>query len=293
MHIPVLLNRVIEYMNPRDRGTYLDATAGEGGHALALLEASAPGGRVVCSDADTTMLATAEKNLREFGARTQFLHENYRNIDVIVRETGIERFDGIILDLGFNSAQIDNARRGFSFSNEGPLDMRYDTSSGMTADDIVNTFGQEKLARIIDEYGEDRHARRIAKAIVAARRKAPIRSTLELAAIVARASGGGHGIHPATRTFQALRIAVNNELDNLRAFLEKAGDVLAVGGVVVIISFHSLEDRIVKHAFRQLSLLAGPVFRILTRKPVLPDPDELRTNARARSARLRALQRIG
>ncbi len=292
MHIPVLLNTVIGYMSPRDRGTYLDATAGEGGHARAILEASGPAGYVVCSDADSTMLETAKKNLLEFGARTTFLHENYRDLDAIVRETGIERFDGIILDLGFNSAQIGNALRGFSFSNDGPLDMRYDTSSGMTAEDVVNTYGQEKLAQIIHEYGEDRHARRIAKAIVVARKKARIRSTAELASIVARVSGGGHGIHPATRTFQALRIAVNDELGNLKAFLEKAGEVLAVGGVLVIISFHSLEDRIVKQAFRQLALLTGPVFKILTRKPVLPGPEELRNNTRARSARLRALQRI-
>lgn len=292
MHIPVMLNKVIELMSPRNNGRYLDATVGEGGHAKAILEASAPDGSVVCSDVDGTMLGRAKNNLEAFHAKIKFLHTNYRDIEDIARETGIEKFDGIIVDLGFNTAQIDDAARGFSFSNEGPLDMRYDTSSGVTAYDVVNKFDQERLARIIKEYGEERQSRKIAKAIITARKRSRIKNTAELASIIAGTMGGRRGIHPATKTFQAIRIFVNDELENLKAFLQKAGDFLTIGGVLIVISFHSLEDRIVKQAFRQFSLLTGPVFKILTRKPAVPDEEEIRHNYRARSARLRAIKRI-
>jgi 16S rRNA (cytosine1402-N4)-methyltransferase len=292
MHIPVMLNKVIEYMNPKDKGIYLDATVGEGGHAGAILEASAPEGYVVCSDADDNMLNKAKDNLKAFRTRIKLLHANYRDIENIAKETGIEKFDGIIVDLGFNTAQINDAARGFSFSSEGPLDMRYDTSSGITAYDVVNKFDQERLAKIIKEYGEERQYKKIAKAIIAARKKSRIKSTTELASLISKTIIGRRGIHPATKTFQAIRIFVNDELENLKAFLQKAADFLDIGGVLIIISFHSLEDRVVKHAFRQLSILAKPVFKTLTRKPAIPDEEELRHNYRARSARLRAIKRI-
>ena len=292
MHIPVMVNKVIEYMNPRGAGRYLDATTGEGGHARAILEASAPGGFIVCSDADDTMLNRAKDNLDSFKARAQFLQANYRDIEDIVQETGGEKFDGIIVDLGFNTAQIQDDVRGFSFSIQGPLDMRYDRSKGITAYEVVNKFAQERLAKIIKEYGEEKHYRKIAGAIVAARKKSYLKNTAELASVIAQTVGGRHGIHPATKTFQALRIFVNDELENLKAFLQKAGNFLNVGGVLIVISFHSLEDRIVKQAFRQFALLAKPVFKILTRKPAMPDAEEIHYNPRARSARLRAIQRI-
>lgn len=292
MHIPVMLNKVIEYMDPRDAGRYLDATTGEGGHARAILEASVPGGFVVCSDADDTMLTRAKENLDAFKARTRFLQANYRDIEDIVQETGGEKFDGIIVDLGFNTAQIQDDVRGFSFSSEGPLDMRYDRSKGITAYEVVNKFAQERLAKIIKEYGEERQYRKIAKAIVVAREKSHLNNTAELASVISGTVHGRYGIHPATKTFQAIRIFVNDELENLKAFLQKAGDFLNVGGVLIVISFHSLEDRIVKQTFRQFVLLTKPAFKILTRKPAMPDAEELRNNPRARSARLRALKRV-
>ncbi len=292
MHIPVMLNKVIEYMNPKNKGIYLDSTVGEGGHARAILEASAPEGYVICSDEDDNMLNKAKDNLKAFRTRIKLLHANYRDIENIAKETGIEKFDGIIVDLGFNTAQINDATRGFSFSSDGPLDMRYDTSTGITAYEVVNKFTQERLAKIIKEYGEERQYRRIANTIIAARRKSHIQSTTELASLISKAVIGHRGIHPATKTFQAIRIFVNDELENLKIFLQKVADFLTIGGVLVIISFHSLEDRIVKHAFRQLSVLTKPAFKILTRKPVIPNDEEIRYNYRARSARLRAIKRI-
>lgn len=297
MHRPVMADRVVEYMNPQTGRVYLDATVGEGGHTRAILLASAPDGRVVGVDRDERSLAAAQENLKDFGNRVRLQHANYRDIGRIAAESELGKFDGIVVDLGFSSAHIDDPRRGFSFRNEGPLDMRYDTSSGMTAYDVVNTFPADKLARILREYGEEKRAGRIVRAIVRARSKSGITSTTELASVVAGAAGTGSRIHPATRTFQAIRIFINNELDNLKVFLDAVADFLNIGGVLVVISFHSLEDRIVKHAFRQLSNFvtgqAKPVFRLLTRKPAVPDRQEQRDNERSRSAKLRAVQRIG
>ncbi len=293
MHIPVMSDRVIEYMNPKSGGVYLDATVGEGGHARAILEASAPHGHVVGIDMDEKALITAKNNLKDYEDRVEFFHANYKDIEEVVSNTGVRKFDGIIVDLGFSSSQIDNPERGFSFLADGPLDMRYDTSSGITAYDVVNKFSADKLAMIIREYGEEKRYRSIVKAIINARAGSRITSTAGLASIISKTAKGHSRIHPATKTFQAIRIFVNNELENLKAFFKTVGDFINVNGVLVIISFHSLEDRIVKHVFRQFSKLTPPVFRILTRKPALPDEQELRGNYRARSARLRAVQRIG
>jgi len=292
MHVAVMVKKVIEYLQPKNNGIYLDATVGDGGHARAILEASSPNGYVICSDIDTSMLDRARKNLEIFEKRVSFLHANYRDIDVIAHSTGVKSFDGIIVDLGFNTSQIEDATRGFSFYNEGPLDMRYDTTSGITAYDVVNKFNERRLSQIIKEYGEERQYKRIANAIISARKKSFIETTTELADIVSRVNKGSHGLHPATKTFQAIRIFVNNELDNLAVFLKKFGDFLNVGGVLVIISFHSLEDRIVKNAFKQLSSLSKPVFKILTRKLVMPDREEIDSNYKARSAGLRAIKRM-
>lgn len=292
MHISVMVKKVIEYLQPRSNGVYLDATVGEGGHARAILEASSPYGYLVCSDIDEEMLDKAQKNLEFFKERISFLHANYKDIDKIAAKTGIKGFDGIVVDLGFNTLQIETPERGFSLYKQGPLDMRYDKTTGITAYDVVNKFNQQRLSQLIKEYGEERQYKRIAEAIVSARKKSFIKTTTELAEIVSRASKGFHGIHPATKTFQAIRIFVNDEINNLTAFLKKAGDFLNIGGVLVVISFHSLEDRVVKHAFKQLSSLAEPVFKILTRKLVTPDEDEINDNYRARSARLRAIKRV-
>ncbi len=292
MHVPVMAEKVVGYLHPADGAVYLDATAGEGGHARALLDASAPGGSVVCVDIDDQSLRTVETNLRDFGDRVKLIRANYKDIPEIARQAGVRGFDGIVLDLGFNLSQVDDAARGFSFSSDGPLDMRYDRSHGITAYEVVNTFRPDKLEDIIREYGEERHSRGVVRAIVKAREKARIECTAVLASVIAGAVHGRSRTHPATRTFQAIRIYVNDEMGNLKGFLEAVKDFLNVGGVLVIVSFHSLEDRIVKAAFRRLSTLSAPSFRILTRKPVTPDADELSVNRRARSAKLRAIERL-
>ncbi len=292
MHVPVMLNKVVEYMHPEDGAVYLDATAGEGGHTRAILEASSPAGYVVCADADEQALRTVESNLKNFGNRIKLIKANYKDIKEIAQQAGIKAFDGIIADLGFNTSQITDSQRGFSFNNDGPLDMRYDTSRGVTAYDVVNTFKSGKLEDIIKDYGEERRYKSIVKAIIKARSESRIEGTAALAQVIAHAVKGYSRIHPATRTFQAIRIFVNNEIENLKEFLGAVKDFINIGGVLIIISFHSLEDRIVKNAFKQLSALPVPSFHTLTRKPVTPAADELRMNRRARSAKLRAIQRI-
>jgi len=292
MHIPVMADKAIEYMNPKSGCTYLDATVGNGGHAKAILESSAPDGYVVGVDLDDQALMIAENNLKDFRKRVRLIKANYKDIREIVKIANVNKFDGIIIDLGFNINQIEDASRGFSFLNDGPLDMRYNTSSGITAYDVVNKFPFARLADIIKEYGEEKRYKRVVKAIINARAKSRIATTSALALIISNAVGVHSRIHPATKTFQAIRIFVNSELDNLKAFLKSVGEFLNIDGVLIIISFHSLEDRIVKHTFRQLSGLTPPAFRTLTRKPVIPDKDEVKINHRARSAKLRAIKKI-
>src|SRR5687768_4557198 len=283
----------MELLAVKSTGLYVDGTLGLGGHSAEILRRSAPAGRLIALDRDAEVLEEARAVLAPFGERARLVHANHRDIPAVL---GSERADGILLDLGVSSVQLDRAERGFSFQQEGPLDMRMDRSQGETAADVVNRMREADLADLIYAYGEERASRRIAKAIVAARRQQRLTTTSELAAIVRRNAGRsprprpgrGPGIDPATRTFQALRIHVNRELEGLGAFLAELASCLAPGGRLVVIAFHSLEDREVKLAFRALDRHG---FSILTKKPVRPGEAETTRNPRSRSARLRGLQR--
>lgn len=296
-HVPVLLAEVIGGLAPRNGGRYLDGTLGGGGHALAILAASAPDGRLLGIDADPAALAAAGSRLAIYGERATLAHGNFRELGRLARAHGFAPVDGLLLDLGVSSHQLDTPERGFSFTQDAPLDMRLDPTSGATAADLVNDTPESDLADLIYRYGEERGSRRIARVIAEARRKQPITSTGELAELTARALGGRHGkIHPATRTFQALRIAVNQELASLEAVLPQAVELLAPGGRIAVISFHSLEDRIVKLFFRSESGYGGVGdvrLTIITKKPIEASEHEARTNPRSRSAKLRIAERIG
>jgi 16S rRNA (cytosine1402-N4)-methyltransferase len=286
-HVPVLVAEALELLAVRRGALCVDGTVGLGGHAAAVLRATAPGGRLLGLDRDGETLAAAEARLAEFGPRVRLEQGDYREIPE--RLAG-EKADAILLDLGVSSVQLDDPARGFSFQAEGPLDMRLDRSGVTTAAFLVNRTRESELARLIYEYGEEPASRRIARAIVRARETKPIETTTELADIVRRAAPRRRpgGLHPATRTFQALRIRVNRELDGLaEAFVRIAG-CLAPGGRMAVIAFHSLEDRAAKEAFRTLGARG---FLVLTKKPVRPGEAEVRANPRARSARLRAVRR--
>jgi 16S rRNA (cytosine1402-N4)-methyltransferase len=296
-HVPVLLAEVLGGLAPRSGGRYLDGTLGGGGHAAAVLEASAPNGRLLGIDADPAALEAAGIRLAAFGERATLAHGNFREIGRLAHEQGFEQIDGLLLDLGVSSHQIDTPERGFSFAADAPLDMRLDPTSGVTAADLVNNMSESELADMIFRYGEERGSRRVARFVAEARRKQPIERTLELAELVTRALGGRHGkIHPATRTFQALRIAVNRELESLEAALPQAVGLLAPGGRIAIISFHSLEDRIVKLFFRAESGYGGseqPIrLQIITKKPIEAREQEARANPRSRSAKLRVAEKL-
>ncbi len=281
---------------PRPAGRYLDATVGGGGHVLAVLQAAQPGGRLLGIDADPAALAATAARLQAAGLIEQAVlcHGSFADLATLAASAGFGAFDGILFDLGVSSYQLDTPERGFSFAADGPLDMRLDPTQGLTAADMVNRLSERELADIIFLYGEEHAARRIARAIVEHRRTQPFQRTAELAEVVARAVGGRHGrIHPATRTFQALRIAVNQELDRLQVALPQAVDLLAPGGRLAAISFHSLEDRIVKQFLRAEASGETPRLTILTKKPVVPTAAEVANNPRARSAKLRVAARIG
>jgi len=286
LHEPALLAESMELLGVRPGGLWVDGTVGAGGHAAEILRRSAPGGRLVACDRDADALRAAAETLAPFGARARLLHADYRALPDVLDGPA----DGILLDLGISSMQLDRPERGFALSSDGPLDMRMDQRGGVTAAEVVNRLPEAELADIIYRYGEERASRRIARRIVEARRRAPLRTTQELAAVVRAAASRPRGgrIDPATLTFQALRIHVNGELEGLGEALDRLARLLAPGGRMAVIAFHSLEDREVKHAFRALSA-AG--FRLLTRKPVRPGEAELRRNPRARSARLRAVER--
>ena len=290
-HIPVLLAEVMAILQPRPGACYLDATVGLGGHAEAILQASEPSGTLVGIDRDAEVLALAGQRLSRFGQRVVLLQGRYEELAGLV---GSDRaFEGILFDLGASSLQLGTAARGFSFTREGPLDMRMDRSAGDTAADLVGRLPERELAGLIFRYGEERFSRRIARAIVEARHRAPIRTTAALAEVVARAIprvAWPRHIHPATRTFQALRIAVNDELTGLGRALETAVSLLRPSGRVAAIGFHSLEDRIVKQTWRRLE--ADGRVRILTKRPVTPTETEAAANPRARSAKLRAVERV-
>ena len=284
-HLPVLLEEALEALAVRPGGFYVDGTLGTAGHARAILERSAPDGRLLATDRDGETLESAREALAPFGARVRTCHADFREIPALLAG---ERPDGVLLDLGVSSVQLETPERGFSFRTDGPLDMRLDRSRGAPASEAVNRLPERTLADIVHALGEEPRARRVARAIVEARRRAPVRTTGELAAIVRRVARGRAGLDAATRTFQALRIHVNRELEGLGAALEALALCLADGGRLVVISFHSLEDREAKTSLRELSARG---FRVLTRKPLRPGEDELRRNPRARSARLRAVER--
>ena len=277
----------MEALQPGRGGVFVDCTLGLGGHARALLERGAD--RVIGLDRDPDALARAAGALAAFGGRLEAVHADYRTLGEVLDARGLAGVDGILADLGVSSLQLDGVGRGFSFRRDEPLDMRMDRGSGPTAADLVNTADETEIADAIFRFGEERHSRRIARLIVAHR---PIRTTGELAALVRRAvrARTWQRIDPATRTFQALRIWVNGELDGLDAFLREAAARLVPGGRLAVIAFHSLEDRIVKHTLRGLAGADGSL-RALTKKPVVPGEDEMRRNPRARSARLRVLAR--
>lgn len=304
-HIPVLLNEVLRGLNLRPGAVCVDATVGGGGHAEAILQATAPNGRLLGLDADPQAIERVRGRLAPFGARVILVHANFRDLATVAAAHGFAAVDAVLLDLGVSSFQLAGEERGFSFLLDGPLDMRMDPHSPLTADEIVNRWPQEKLADIIYRYGEEPASRRIARAIVAAR---PVHTTAALAEIVARAVGGRgeHArIHPATRTFQALRIAVNDELGALEAVLPQAVTLLARRGRLAVIAFHSLEDRIVKQFMQReardcLCPADLPVcqcghratLRVVTRKPIQPNEEEVVVNPRSRSAKLRIAERL-
>jgi 16S rRNA (cytosine1402-N4)-methyltransferase len=290
-HAPVMPAEVVKFLAPERGGLFVDCTVGLGGHAEALLEHGAT--QVIGLDRDEDALRIAGEKLRAFAERVELVHSDYRQLDQVLHQRGIERVGGVLADLGVSSMQLDGEGRGFSFRRDEPLDMRMDRSTGATAADLLRTVDETDLANVIYQFGEERHSRRIARAIVRERAVREIATTGTLAEIVRRAvpGRGYQRIDPATRTFQALRIWVNRELEGLDTFLVETARRLLAGARFVVITFHSLEDRIVKHAFRGLAA-AGDVWHVLTRKPVVAGPEEVDRNPRARSAKLRAIERL-
>jgi 16S rRNA (cytosine1402-N4)-methyltransferase len=291
-HEPVMVDEVVGFLEPSRGGLFVDCTVGLGGHARALLASGAT--RVLGLDRDSEALALAAEALRPWSDRVELVHADYRDLRAVLHARGIEAIDGALADLGVSSIQLDAPDRGFSFRHDAPLDMRMDRGRGATAAERLREVSSTELADVIYRYGEERFSRRIARAIVAARDTAPITTTGQLAEIVRRAvpGRGPRRIDPATRTFQALRIWVNNELEGLDLFLRDAARLLRAGARLVAITFHSLEDRIVKHTFRALAAGSEIVLRILTKKPLVPGEAEIARNPRARSAKLRAAERL-
>ena len=286
IHTPVLLDEAVQLLAPVDGGIYVDGTLGLGGHTEKILQSCSPSGRVIGFEWDDNALELATKRLTPFGRRYSAQHRNYSEIMDGLTEMGIHGVDGLLLDLGVSSLQFDNATRGFSFQADGPLDMRMDRRRHPSAEEIINNFSKDDLADIFYYFGEERQARRIASHIVAEREKERIKTTSHLAHIIAGAiprKFHPRKIHVATKVFQALRIAVNNELDNLTTVLNFITDILKPGGRICIITFHSLEDRLVKWKFKD-----NPLLHVLTKKPVTPSNEEIKMNPRARSAKLRA-----
>lgn len=307
-HVPVLLNEVIENLNIKEDGIYFDGTLGGGGHSGEILKRLGPSGRLIATDQDREAIESTRERLKEFGDKLTIVKDNFVNIDAVLKNLGVKEVDGILLDLGVSSYQLDNKDRGFSYREDAPLDMRMDKDSGKTAEDIVNDYTAEELTRIIREYGEDPLAAKIARTIVAAREKERIKTTFQLNEIirsalpekVKRKVG-----HPAKQTYQAIRIELNHELEVLEQSLDKMIDLLAPGGRLCIITFHSLEDRIVKNTFRNAMnpCICPPEFpvcvcgrkskgNIITRKPIAPGEEELKVNPRSKSSKLRVFEKL-
>ena len=291
-HEPVMTREVLAFLQPEKGGVFVDCTVGLGGHAKAMLEAGAT--RVMGLDRDPAALVIAADTLAGFGDRVELVHSDYRAIESVLDARGMRAVDGALGDLGMSSYQLGAEGRGFSFQREDPLDMRMDTTTGPTAAELLRAASESEIADAIYQFGEERFSRRVARAIVQNRETAVIRTTGQLAAIVRHAipRRGFSRIDPATRTFQGLRIWVNRELDGLDTFLTALARRLKTGARMVVITFHSLEDRIVKHTLRALAQQEDAPIRILTKKPVLPQPDEIDRNPRARSAKLRAAERV-
>jgi 16S rRNA (cytosine1402-N4)-methyltransferase len=301
-HIPVLLKETLEALAIQPGGRYVDCTAGGGGHAEAILERSAPGGQLLGLDADPDAAARARERLARFGSSALIVNDNFVNLANVCLKNDFQPVSGVLFDLGLSSLQLSESGRGFSFKHGAPLDMRFSPTQPFSADDIVNRYSEAELARIIYEYGEDTQSRQIARAIVRAR---PVHTTDDLAAVIEQALPGRGRIHPATRTFQALRIAVNQELEHLQSALEQAVSVLGNEGRLVVISYHSLEDRIVKNFMRQEA--AGcicppdlpvcvchhqPRLKVITKQVIIPSLAEERINLRSRSAKMRVAERV-
>ncbi|MBQ6000124.1 MAG: 16S rRNA (cytosine(1402)-N(4))-methyltransferase RsmH [Clostridia bacterium] len=306
-HVPVLLHEAVEALSVKPSGIYIDGTMGGGGHSLAIARQLTQG-RLIGIDKDEYAHRRAGERLAQVLDRMTFVRDDFSNLEQILDRLQIERFDGLLLDLGVSSFQLDDAERGFSYSKEAPLDMRMDRTAPLTAETVVNTYGEEQLANLIFRYGEERYSRRIAAAIVKQRQQAPIATTTQLAALIASAMPAAarrEAQHPAKRTFQALRIEVNHELDGIEQTLRTAASRLNPGGRICVITFHSLEDRIVKETFASLAqgctcpkefpvCICGkkPVVRLVGRKPVTPGQKELSENPRSRSAKLRVAEKL-
>ena len=294
-HIPVLVEEVLAGLHCRPGGVYVDCTIGQGGLAARILDAAGPGGMLIGIDRDEEALAMTRERLKQFPTQLRLVHGNFGDIKHHVRTLGLSCVDGIVFDLGVSSVQLNDANRGFSFMAEGPLDMRMDRSGETTAAQLLARLSEAELSNIIFQYGEERYARRIARSIARARELRPLRTTAELVSVIRSAVPGSyrHGrIHFATRTFQALRIAVNGELDVLAAAFQDAAEMLSPGGRLCIISFHSLEDRIAKHTIRELSQGPEPVLLTKTKRPVVALESEVAGNPRSRSAKLRIAERL-
>lgn len=308
IHESVLTEEVIKFLVTRPEGIYVDATLGMGGHTKAILQYTGTKSIVIGLDVDEEAISISREILAEYNGHVIFRNSNFSDIDKVLESLDIKEVDGVVADLGMSSYQIDASQRGFSFKKDEPLDMRMDARLRFTAYDLVNEMSVDEISRVLKIYGEEKWARRIAKRIVEVRKDKPIETSAELAALVSDAIPRKFHpakIHPATKTFQALRIAVNNELENISEFMEKAVSHLRVGGRLVIISFHSLEDRIVKNTFKQMSspCVCPPdlpecgcgkkkVLNILTRTPVVPSDAEVLNNPRARSAKMRVGERV-
>jgi len=290
-HISVLQKEIIEYLDPKPNQNFIDCTADGGGHTINILESTGPKGKVLAIDWDQEMANRLKTKAKEWQKRMIVVNDNFANLKEIIKKEDFKKIDGILFDLGFSSFHPDESRRGFTFQKQEPLDMRYDENNPLTAEKILNFFSQQDLEKILTEYGEEKFAREIAKEIITERRIGEIKNTFQLVSQVKRAIPERfqhQKIHPATRTFQALRIAVNDELNNIKKGLEAALEVTAKGGRVVVISFHSLEDRIVKNFIKEnRNSLQG-----LNKKPITPKWEEIRINPRSRSAKLRAFTKI-
>ncbi len=295
IHIPVMLDQILEYLNLAPGKIIVDATIGTAGHSLGILERILPGGRLLGIDCDEESLGLCRRRLADFSANCEFAHSNFVDIDRQLKNLGISQVDGMLFDLGISSFQLSEPRRGFSFQNDGPLDMRLDTKSAFSAYDLINNLDEEELSSLLWNFGEERWHNRIARLLIEERQRQPISTTLELAGIVIRSipyryRHKHYRIHPATRTFQAVRIAVNKELEVLEAALEKAVSLLKKNGRICVISFHSLEDRIVKRSFKKFA--AAGLINIITPKPIIVLESERRANPASRSSKLRVGERI-